>query len=116
MISTRRSFANTLAIAAVAVFGVTACTSDPSPRRVAQDLVRTQAQNFPDIEECMLGVIEDYDLNGLGDDALSETPGVRDPALAELASFEADLVACDPEGVTRVGDVDGGPPTANSEP
>ena len=103
MISTRRSFANTFVIAAVAVLGVSACTSDPSARRVAEDLVRTQTQDFPDIEECMLGVIKDYDLNGLGEDALSETPGVSKPALDELKKFEADLVACDPEGVTRTG-------------
>jgi len=103
VISTRRSFVNTFAIAAIAVLGVSACTSDPSPTRIAEDLVRTQAQDFPDIEECMLGVIEDYDLDGLGDDATSETPGVSQPALDELKKFEADLVACDPEGVTRTG-------------
>ena len=103
MISTRRSFANTLAIALVAVLGMSACTSDPSPNRVAEDLVRTQTQGFPDIQECMLGVIDDYDLNGLGEDATSETPGVSNPAKAELDEFEADLVACDPEGVTRTG-------------
>jgi len=103
VIPTRRSFANTLAIAAIGVLGMSACTSDPSPNRVAEDLVRTQTQGFPDIQECMLDVIKDYDLNGLGEDATSETPGVSDPAKAELDEFEADLVACDPEGVTRTG-------------
>ena len=103
MISTRRSFANTFAIAVIAVLGVSACTSDPNPNRVAEDLVRTLTQSFPDIQECMLGAIDDYDLNGLGDDATSETPGVSEPALDELKRFEADLVACDPEGVTRTG-------------
>jgi hypothetical protein len=101
VISSRRPLANTLAICVVAVLGVSACTSDPSPNRVAQDLVKTQTQGFPDIEECMLGVIEDYDLDGLGDDATSENAEVSGPAIAELDEFEADLVACDPEGVTR---------------
>ena len=113
MISTRRSFSNTLVIAAVAVLGMSACTSDPSAKRVAQDLVRTQTQNFPEIRDCMLGVIDDYDLNGLGDDALSETPDVSKPALDELKKFEADLVTCDPEGVTRPEGAEGsGPPTS----
>jgi len=101
VISSRRPFVNTLAIGVVAVLGVSACNSDPSPTRVAQDLVRTQTQDFPDIEECMLGVIDDYDLNDLGDKANSDNAEISGPAIAELDDFEADLVACDPEGVTR---------------
>jgi hypothetical protein len=102
-VTSSRSITRTLAIAAVAVFGVTACTSDPSAERVAQDLVSTQTQGFPDIEECMLGVIDDYDLNDLGDNANSDNAEISGPATAELELFEADLVACDPEGVTRTG-------------
>ncbi len=101
MISSRRPLANALAVALVAVLGVSACTSDPSPQRVAEDLVKTLTQGHPDIEECMVGVVDDYDLNGLGDDARSENPEISGPALAELAEFEAELAACDPEGVTR---------------
>lgn len=101
MISSRRPLANALAIGIVAVFGVSACNSDPSAERVAQDLVRTEAQDFPEIEECMLEVIDDYDLNDLGDKANSENTEISGPAMAELDDFEADLVACDPEGVTR---------------
>ena len=101
MISSRRPLVNTIAIGLVAVLGVSACTSDPSPNRVAQDLVRTQTQDYPDIQECMLGVIDDYDLNNLGDEATSNNPEISGPAIAELDDFEADLVACDPEGVTR---------------
>ena len=85
----------------IAVLGVSACTSDPSAQRVAEDIVRTVAQDFPDIEECMLGVIDDYDLNDLGDKANSDNPDISDPAKAELVKFEDDLAACDPEGVTR---------------
>jgi hypothetical protein len=101
VISSRRPLANTLALGVIAVLGVSACTSDPSPNRVAQDLVKTQTQGFPDIEECMLGVIDDYDLNDLGDKATSENPEISGPAIAELDDFETDLAACDPEGVTR---------------
>ena len=90
-----------LAIGLVAVLGMSACTSDPSAQRVAEDLIKTQTQDHPDIEECMLGVAEDYDLNDLGDKANSENAEISRPALAELDQFEADLVACDPDGVTR---------------
>ncbi len=99
----RRPSANLLAIGLVAVVGVSACTSDPSAQRVAEDLVKTQTQDEPEIQDCMLGVIEDYDLNTLGDDALSDNPDISGPAMAELDKFEADLAACDPEGVTRTG-------------
>lgn len=101
MISSRRSLANTLAVGLVAVIGLSACTSDPSAERVAEDLVRTQTQGQPEIQECMLGVIDDYDLNDLGDKARSDNAEVSGPALAELDRFQDDLVACDPEGVTR---------------
>jgi uncharacterized lipoprotein len=100
--SSRRPLVTSLAIGLAAVFGVSACTSDPSPTRVAEDLVKTETQGFPEIQDCMLGVIKTYDLDSLGEDATSDTPDVRDPAVAELARFEADLAACDPEGVTSV--------------
>jgi hypothetical protein len=101
VITSRRPLANTVAIGLMAVLGVSACTSDPSAERVAEDLVKTLTQDHPEIEECMLGVIDEYDLNGLGDDANSENAEISGPALAELDQFEADLAACDPEGVTR---------------
>ncbi len=102
MISSRRPLITSLAIGLAAVFGVSACTSDPSATRVAQDLVKTETQDYPEIQDCMLGVIDDYDLDSLGEDATSDTPDVRDPAVAELARFQSDLEACDPVGVTRV--------------
>jgi uncharacterized lipoprotein len=92
---------NTLAIGLLAVLGVSACTSDPSPQRIAEDLVKTLAQDHPEIEECMLEVVESYDLNELGKNATNENPEISDPAQAELDEFEAELAACDPEGVTR---------------
>jgi hypothetical protein len=93
--------AKSLAIGSIAVLGVSACTSDPSAQRVAEDLVRTLAQDFPEIEECMLEVVDSYDLNDLGDKANNENAEISGPAQAELDEFEAELAACDPEGVTR---------------
>jgi hypothetical protein len=103
VITSRRPLANTLAIGLIAVLGVSACTSDPSAQRVAEDLVKTLTQDEPEIEECMLGVVEDYDLNDLGEKANNENAEISGPALAELDQFEDDLAACDPEGVTRTG-------------
>ena len=99
MISSR--LAKPLAIGLIAVLGVSACTSDPSAQRVAEDLVRTMAQDFPEIEECMLEVVDSYDLNDLGDKARNENPEISGPAQAGLDEFAVDLAACDPEGVTR---------------
>jgi hypothetical protein len=80
-------------VALVAVLGLSACQSDPSATRVAQDLVKTLAQT-PAEEECMLDVIDDYDLNALGSDADSGDQAEQAAANAELAKFEDDLVAC----------------------
>ena len=63
--------------------------------------MRTLTQDFPEIEECMLEVVGSYDLNDLGDKASNENPEISGPAQAELDEFEAELAACDPEGVTR---------------
>ncbi len=97
----RRSLANTFAIGLIAVLGVSACTSDPSAERVAEDLIKTQTEGLPEIQDCMLGVVGDYNLNDLGSDATSENPEISGPAIAELDQFESDLAACDPEGLTR---------------
>ncbi len=86
----------------VAVLGVSACTSDPSAQRVAEDIVKTEAGDFPEIEECMLDVVGDYDLNELGDQANSGDAEASAAADAELEEFEAALQACDPEGVTQI--------------
>ena len=53
---------------------------------------------------CSESVDGSYDLNDLGDKANSDNADVSDPAKAELDQFEADLVACDPDGVTRTSD------------
>ncbi len=95
--------AKPLAVGLIAVLGVSACTSDPSAQRVAEDLVRTLAQDFPEIEECMLEVVGSYDLNDIGDNARNENPEISGPAQAELAEFEADLAACDPDGLVTSG-------------
>ena len=88
--TSRRSL---VAVALVAVFILSACQSDPSPTRVARDLVQTLAST-PEEEECMLEVIEQYELNDLGEDANNDSAEISGPARAELDRFEADLAAC----------------------
>jgi hypothetical protein len=80
-------------VALIAVLGLSACQSDPSAKRVAQDLVKTLAET-PAQEECMLDAIEDYDLDALGAEANDGDLAAQTEANAELAKFEADLVAC----------------------
>jgi hypothetical protein len=99
--TSHRTLTQTATLVLVAVLGVSACTSDPSPQRVAEDLIKTETQDHPEIQECMLGVLEDYDVNQLGEDAESDDRATAAAANEELDAFEADLAACDPEGVTR---------------
>jgi hypothetical protein len=92
--ATRRTLARTTAIAIVALLGVSACTSDPSPQRVAEDLIKTETQDQPELQECMLGVLEDYDVNELGEQAISDNAAQAKAAQEQLDQFEADLAAC----------------------
>jgi hypothetical protein len=92
----RRSLPRTLAVAAVVVLGASACTSDPTPKRVAEDLIRTLAET-PEIEECMLEVLDGYSSDQLEDIGKNVTEGDLDEqaaANAALAEYEADLTAC----------------------
>ena len=94
----------TFAVLLVAVLGFTACESDPSAKRVAQDLVKTMTQDEPEIQECMLAVVDGYtesELQDIGNDSLDGDAASKAAADEALAEFEADLAACDPEGVTR---------------
>jgi hypothetical protein len=102
VISSHRPLVTSLAIGVVAVLGVSACTSDPSPTRVAEDLVKTLTQDFPRSRSACSGVIDDYDLDksrrGCEPATTPTSATQRSPS---SLNFEADLAACDPEGVTR---------------
>lgn len=98
MKTSRRSLA---AVALVALVGLSACTSDPSAKRVAQDLVNTITMEpgggGEKVRDCMLEVIDGYsteELEAIGDDALSDNPEKKAEADKALAKFEADLAAC----------------------
>lgn len=89
------------AVALVAVVGVSACTSDPSAKRVAQDLVNTVTMEpgggGEKVRDCMLEVIDGYstkELEDLGKNAQSSDEATAAEADKALKKFEADLAAC----------------------
>lgn len=92
MKTSRRSLV--IVAAVVGVLALSACESDPSPTRVAKDLVKTETEGEPEIQECMLEVIDNYDLDQLGSDSVGDNAEKAKAADAELVKFEADLVAC----------------------
>lgn len=87
----------------VAALGASACESDPSAKRVAQDLVKTLTRDQPEVRECMLEVIDGYskdELERIGDDANGGDLAAQAEANEALDRFEADLAACGPTPVT----------------
>jgi hypothetical protein len=95
--TSRHPLTATAAVALVAMLGMTACNSDPSAKRVAQDLVRTLTQDDPEVRDCMLEVIDGYsedDLEDIGNDAREGDQAEQAEANQALAKFQADLEAC----------------------
>lgn len=85
-------------VALAAIIALGACTSDPGPRRVAQDIINAEAENNPDLDrECMLdalGEFSDDDLESISqqlDSANTETQAEGEAAFAE---FRRSLSAC----------------------
>jgi len=91
-----RTFRHGLAVAAVAVLGLSACDSQPSAKRVAEDLVKTLAET-PEEQQCMLDVIDEYsegDLNNMGKDVSEGDLETQAQAREALAEYEAALEDC----------------------
>lgn len=85
-----------LAVAAVSVLGLSACSSDPSAKRVAEDLVNTLAETDAE-RDCMLDIIDEYGadrLDELGNDVNDGDAQEQAAANAALDEFEAELAAC----------------------
>lgn len=86
-------------VAAVVLLG--ACTSDPGPKRVAQDIVESERETGTITEseaECLLGKLENYSNDELVeiDEGLDKGEGSEDREAAEraLTAYELDLSAC----------------------
>ena len=82
----------------IGLLALGACTSDPGPKRVAQDIIKAESLANPDLdEECLLERLDAYS----NDQLVSISEGLvkensADQAIAEedLAKFKADLETC----------------------
>ena len=98
--STRRSRgAKLVALVGVVALAASACTSDPSAKRVAQDLVNTLLAADEDKEqrECMLEKIDGYTKDELEDisknaDEAAATQNVGE--ISDIQKFQNDLESC----------------------
>lgn len=97
----KRSAARTRRRLAVAVVGLVvlgACTSDPGPKRVAQDIIKAEAFANPELdEECLLDALDDYendDLVAIAEGLDRENSADQAEAQDALARYQADLEAC----------------------
>lgn len=89
-------------IGAAAVIGILvlgACTSDPGARRVAQDIIKAEAEANPELdEECMLGVLEndftDEQLEAISTQLDSSNEGTRAEGQAAFDEYRDALATC----------------------
>jgi hypothetical protein len=89
-----------LAVAVAALLGLAACTSNPSPKAVAQDYV----ESIPDLtdaqRQCMLDKLDGYSndtLTSIGEANLNvnfDSPDAVESASPEFQEFVADLQEC----------------------
>ncbi len=85
-----------VAAAGAVVLLATACESDPSVKRVAEDLVNTLATTDAE-RDCMLEIVDGYsesDLEDMGNEAQDDDDAVRAAAQVELDQLQARLTSC----------------------
>jgi hypothetical protein len=87
-----------IAAAVVGLLALGACTSDPGPKRVAQDIIKAESLANPELnEECLLDELDNYSNAELEEiSAGLEKDNSADQAEAEeaLAQYAADLESC----------------------
>lgn len=75
-----------------------ACTSDPGPKRVAQDIIEAEAFRNPELdEECLLRELDRYsedDLRAIDDDLASSDQARNDEGEAALLAYQRSLEVC----------------------
>ena len=75
-----------------------ACTSDPGPKRVAQDIIKAESFANPELdEECLLDQLDNYsndELVAIAEGLDRENSADQAAAEEELAKFKADLESC----------------------
>ena len=94
----RRTTAAAFALASIGVLG--ACTSNPSAKAVAKDVV--QSLNLPqEQQDCMLGVLDDMpseELENLGKANLQQAITDAESGTEAMQAFIAELADCRPAG------------------
>ncbi|MEL6890786.1 MAG: hypothetical protein AAFP84_04265 [Actinomycetota bacterium] len=87
-----------VAVAVVGLLALTACTSDPGPKRVAEDIIKAEAFSNPDLdEECLLAELEkfsDDDLRQIESDLSASNSDSNDRGEAALVAYQRSLEAC----------------------
>ncbi len=84
------------ALLLAATFGVSACRSEPSARRVADDLINTLATTDAE-RDCMLAKVDAYgkdELEKIGENAANGDEAAKAAANAELDKLQAALESC----------------------
>lgn len=87
-----------IAAAVVGLLALSACTSDPGPKRVVQDIVEAEAVRNENLnEECMLDAIDEFsdeELEKIANDLDSSDENAAAQAAEGFDSFSAALEAC----------------------
>ena len=92
--SPKRHVRRVVAALVVAVVGLSACNSDPGPKRVVEDIINTavdQGDLTREQGDCMFELVDAYsedELKAITDSAADAGPGTA------IEIFEADLAAC----------------------
>ena len=87
-----------IAAAVVGLLALGACTSDPGPKRVAQDIIKAESLANPELdEECLLDQLDTYtndELVAISDGLAKENSADQAAAEEALATYAADLESC----------------------
>jgi uncharacterized lipoprotein len=85
-------------VAVVAVLGLSACTSDPGPKRVAEDIIKREAILNPELDEaCLLAELDRYsssDLEQIAQDLAAENSERNASGETALRTYELSLSRC----------------------
>ncbi len=94
---TRRS-RRALAVAVIGLLALAACTSDPGPKRVAQDIIKAESLANPELDEqCLLDQLDNYtndQLVEIADGLQRENSADQAAAEEALVQYTADLESC----------------------
>lgn len=87
-----------IAAAVVGLLALSACTSDPGPRRVATDIIEAEAENNPDLDvECLTDAVDEFsddELTAIHNDLTASNAEQNADGEAALEEFRQALAAC----------------------